>query len=613
MCGIAGWIDQEQNIKNKREIIEKMVKTLEKRGPDAAGIYAGEHVLLGHRRLIVVDPDGGAQPMTKKIGEHEFTLIYNGELYNTEDLRKILIQKGYAFDSHSDTEVLLTAYMHWGPSCVEYLNGIYAFGVWDDKNRSLFLARDRLGVKPLFYVYKDKTLLFASEPKALLAHPMVEPIIDEIGLMELFGLGPASSPGSGVFKDIHEVKPGHCILYTPQKMDMWEYWKLTSIPHPENLETTIEYVRSLFIDAVQRQLVADVPVCTFLSGGLDSSAISAVAAEAFRKEGKEKLHTYSIDYIDNDIHFKATEYQPDSDHYWIQRMSKFIDSEHHHIMIDTPQLVEALKDAVVANDLPGMADVDSSLYLFCKEVRKGATVALSGECADEIFGGYPWFYRPEDINSNTFPWSKAVKERAGILGDTFSHLPLEEYVAEQYSHTLQEVPKLSSESSQTHRIREISYLNLKWFMSTLLQRKDRMSMSNSLEVRVPFADHRIVEYAWNIPWDMKYCDEREKGLLRRALRGMLPEDVLNRKKSPYPKTHHPAYLKAVQIWMEEILQDPHAPILQIINVSKVKEIVRTGGTAFGKPWFGQLMTGPQLIAYLAQMDTWMRQYNVRIQ
>ncbi|WP_026477559.1 asparagine synthase (glutamine-hydrolyzing) [Alkaliphilus transvaalensis] len=612
MCGIVGWVNLREDLREKHKIIENMTRALANRGPDAEDFYVHQNVLFGHRRLTVVDPEGGAQPMTRQLEDKSYTIVYNGELYNTEDLRKELLDEGYKFQSYSDTEVLLTAYIAWGPECIKKFNGIFAFGIWDESEKRLFMARDPLGVKPLFYTQLGNNLLFSSELKALLEHPLVEPILDDEGLMELFGLGPARSLGSGVFKNIYEVPPAYSLLLDETGWKLNRYWQLESRPHNENLETTVEHTRELLVDAIERQLVSDVPVCTFLSGGLDSSAISAVAANAFKRDGKGQLNTYSIDYEENEKYFKANEFQPNADSMWVKKMTQFIGSKHHNIVINIPQLVEALDEAVKANDLPGMADVDSSLYLFCKAVRENATVALSGECADEIFGGYPWFRRQEDIQANTFPWSKATKERKIMLGGNFKRLPLEEYVAAKYEDTLKEVPRLEGETPEVHRMREISFLNLKWFMITLLNRKDRMSMRNGLEVRVPFADHRLVEYAWNIPLEMKYCDNREKGLLRRALVDILPQEILERKKSPYPKTHHPAYLKAVQRKMKMILQDPSSPILKIIDKHHAWDLVNTGGSSFKKPWFGQLMTGPQLLAYFIQINEWMKEYRVKI-
>lgn len=612
MCGIAGWINFRENISDNITSVEKMTDKLEKRGPDNSGFYTEENAILGHRRLVIVDAEGGAQPMTRYKGGHKYVLVYNGELYNTDEVRDDLIKLGYKFESYSDTEVLLVAYMEWGEEALKHINGIYAFGVWNQDEKSLFLARDPLGVKPLFYSLKNNNLLFASQIKALLAHPIVEPVINKEGIMEILGLGPARSLGNGVFKDIKEIPPAHCMTYEDGKVILKEYWKLEAKSHDEDFEQTKNTTRNLLIDAVERQLVSDVPVCTFLSGGLDSSAISAIAAEYYKRTDRGILPTYSIDYRDNDKYFQANLFQPTSDQIFAEIMADYIGSKHHTVILENTELVKALEDAVRANDLPGMADIDSSLLLFCREIRKNETVALSGECADEIFGGYPWFTRQEDINADTFPWSKSTKERREILSKEFLNLPLEEYVHQMYTDTINKVPKLKGESKEESRMRELFYLNIKWFMMTLLNRKDRMSMENSLEVRVPFADQRIVEYAFNIPNSIKFYNGREKGLLRESLRGILPDDIIDRKKSPYPKTHHIDYTNAVQKWMTDILSDKKAPIYQLIDKQKVTEIVQSGGKSFTKPWYGQLMAGPQLIAYFIQLNLWMEEYNIKI-
>lgn len=612
MCGIAGWINLRENISKNRDVIINMTDTLKERGPDDRGYYLSENALLGHRRLVVVDPKGGAQPMSKSINGKKFIIVYNGELYNTEDLRQELLTEGYHFDSYSDTEVLLTSYIHWGTECVKHINGIYAFAIWDEDKKKLFMSRDPLGVKPLFYTLKGDSLIFGSEIKTLLAHPFVEPVIDRQGLTEIFALGPARSPGSGVFKGIREVPPANYVLYSRDGMKLIEYWKPRCMEHKEDVETTAEHVKTLLTDAIKRQLVADVPVCSLLSGGLDSSAISAVAASEFKKHGKI-LDTYSIDYKDNEKYFKANSFEPTPDRIWALRMSDFIGSSHHSIINDNKELADALYDSVIAGDLPGMADIDSSFYLFFREIRKKNTVVLSGECADEVFGGYPWYRRPEDINAHTFPWSKSINSRKEILSDDLKKLDLEGYLNFQYEDTLKQVPHLDGESKFEYRMRELFYLNIKWFMITLLTRKDRMSMANSLEARVPFADYRLVEYAFNIPSDIKFYKGREKGLLRKALSGILPKDIVERKKSPYPKTHNPEYTRCVQRWMRRIMNDKTSPLLQLIDKKSVKTLIDTGGSSFKAPWFGQLMRGPQLLAYLIEVNIWLKEYNVRIE
>jgi asparagine synthase (glutamine-hydrolysing) len=612
LCGIAGWVNFKNDISKQHQIIEAMTDTLKLRGPDSYGYYTTNNVLFGHRRLVVVDPEGGKQPMVKNLGGHNYCLIYNGELYNTEDLRKELLDKGFQFNAYSDTEVLLTAYICWGIDCISKLNGIFAFAIYDEKENRVFLARDPLGVKPLFYTIKGDSFIFGSEIKTLLAHPYVDPIIDRDGLTEIFALGPANSLGSGIYKDVKEVSPANYVLITPDGIKIKEYWKVSAEEFNETEDEAAEHLKDLLTDAIKRQLVGDVPLCTFLSGGLDSSAISAIAAEEYRSKGKT-LTTYSIDYEDNDKFFKSSLFQPTSDQYWALQMSKFIKSNHKTVLLNHNDLTAALKDAVIAKDLPGMADVDSSLFLFSKEIRKDFVIALSGECADELFGGYPWYTREELINAPTFPWSRFVKDRKALLSENLKTLPIEDKTQQEYLDTLKQVPHLDNENKLDFRMRELFYLNIKWFMINLLNRKDRMSMSNSLEVRVPFADYRLVQYAFNLPQKIKFADDREKGLLRKSLKGVLPDDIVYRKKSPYPKTHNPIYTSLVCSAMNDILSDKTSPILNIIDKKKIQEIVDTKGDAYKTPWYGQLMTGPQLIAYLVQMNIWLKEYNVQIE
>jgi len=614
MCGIAGWIDWERDMTQEKTVLEVMTEKLSPRGPDASGLWFSPHASLGHRRLIVVDPQGGEQPMTRRYGEHTGTITYNGELYNTIELRRELESLGHFFTTHnSDTEVLLKAYQEWGANCLDRFNGIFAFAIWDEATQSLFMARDRLGVKPLFYTQKNSSFLFASELKALLAHPNILPELDEEGLTEIFIMGPARTPGHGIYRGINELKPGHYLVYNRRGIKVQRYWHPLSKVHEDDLEGTATKVYDLLKDTVRRQLVSDVPVCTLLSGGLDSSALTAFAAEFYRENGADRLHTFSVDYRDNERYFQAGTFQPDADARWVDRVAGFLGTEHHKVVIDTPQLVEALTMAVKARDLPGMADVDSSLLLFCREIKKEATVALSGEAADEIFGGYPWFHNPEILNRETFPWVRSLSERLELLSPQLREiLRPEEYLQSRYRETIAAVPSLPGENPLEKRRREMFYLNMIWFMTTLLDRKDRMSMACGLEVRVPFCDHRLVEYVWNIPWEIKTCHNREKGILRHALQNTLPGDVLYRKKSPYPKTHHPAYRAAVQKWLLEILDDPASPILPLIDAAAVHALVEKANNSTGQPWFGQLMTYPQFMAYLIQINIWLQEYGVKI-
>jgi len=609
MCGITGWSSFQKDLRTSNEILKLMTQTLNKRGPDDENIWCSEHIAFGHRRLAVIDLIGGKQPMKKVHDGANYVITYNGELYNTEEIRKELQNRGHVFTTHSDTEVLLTAYIEWKEQCVDFLNGIFAFGIWDEQSQSLFLCRDRLGVKPLFYTEQQGGLLFASEVKALLAHPLIKATVNTEGLATIMAVGPSRTPGKSLFQNIRELRPGYAMRFSREGIRVWQYWQLQSKRHEESLEETIDHVRFLLTDAIERQLISDVPICTFLSGGLDSSIITGIAANRFREQNKGMLHTYSIDYEDNERFFNPHAFQTSTDTYWIQKMTDTFSTTHHAEEISQQQLIDWLVESVVVRDSPGMADVDSSLLWFCREIKKDFTVALSGECADEIFGGYPWFTE----TTTGFPWIRSLSERSTMLQERWrKKLTVESFAQQAYSETIAEVPYLDGESIEEVRQREMFYLNMVWFMQTLLERKDRMSMGASLEVRVPFADHRLVEYAWNIPWEMKNLGGIEKGLLRKAMQHLLPEEVLYRKKNPYPKTYHPVYTAGVQKWLREIMEDKNSILHELFERQKLIGLIESGGSSFKVPWYGQLMAGPQLLAYLGQIHTWFKLYNIQL-
>ncbi|GGI15026.1 asparagine synthase (glutamine-hydrolyzing) [Gottfriedia solisilvae] len=613
MCGITGWADFDKNLLNVSATVKKMAETLSKRGPDDTNVWTSNHCSFGHKRLVVVDPEGGKQPMNKSKEKSNYTLCYNGELYNTEDIRKELLKRGYTFQGHSDTEVLLTSYIEWKEGCVDRFNGIFAFAIWDEENKSLFIARDRLGVKPLFYKEDYKRLIFASEVKAILAHKDVKAELTEEGLSEVFGLGPSRTPGNGVFDGIKELRGGHAMTFSQNGLKIWKYWEVESKIHTDSIEETAEKVQFLVKDAIVRQLVSDVPLCTFLSGGVDSSTITAIAANHYKKEGKGQLTTYSIDYEENDKYFTSSVFQPNSDAPWIELMSKTFNTNHHRCVITNEELVHYLEEATECRDLPGMADVDSSLLWFCQKIKQNFVVGLSGECADEIFGGYPWFHREDDLNRPAFPWMRSTELRQNLLKDEWSKkLNLTAYVQDRYDETVRETPILEGESPLEAKRRQLFYLNRQWFMAQLLDRKDRMSMGASLEVRVPFADHRLVEYVWNIPWEIKMYGNREKGILRKSLEGLLPDDILYRKKSPYPKTHNPVYTNLVVQKLKESLSDKGSALYEFFDKEQLNSLVESEGTAFKVPWYGQLMSGPQLLAHLYQIHVWFKKYNINI-
>ena len=598
MCGIFGVVNYQLNeVKTPYDM--SCVQAVLHRGPDEGGNFYDKHVFLGHRRLSVVDIEQGKQPMAF----HHYTMVYNGELYNTEEIRQELLEAGYTFKGHSDTEVLLKAYVCFGEKVVEKLNGIYAFAVWNSKEQSLYVARDRAGVKPLYYCLLPDGLIFASEQKQILQYTRKNEITLE-GFKELLGVGPSHTPGHGLYKGIEELKPGYYMKLSAGHVELTQYWELEANEHKDDFETTVAKTREILLDAIKRQLVSDVPLCTFLSGGIDSSAITAIAASQMKN-----LHTFSIDYEDNLKYFKKTDFTVSQDNDFIKLISDLNHTNHHYCVISNQDLADALTDAVHFHDMPGMADVDSSLYWFCKKIKEDFTVSLSGECADEIFGGYPWFYR-EPMNG-MFPWLRDLAIRNTLLKPEWQEkLDLVGYATERFNESVAMAPILEGDSDLNNEKRQLTYLNTKWFMTTLLDRKDRMSMGASLEVRVPFADHRLMEYLYNIPWEMKFYDGMEKGLLRKALEGVLPDEVLYRKKNPYPKTHNPHYTELIQTLLREALSDSDSILHEIFDEQKLWALANTNEEIITRPWFGQLMTQPQLIAYLYQFHVWFKEYHM---
>lgn len=608
MCGIGGFVDYERDARRGGPILHGMKRTLTPRGPDAEGTYFDEDAALVHRRLIVIDPEGGKQPMHSP--DRNTIIIYNGELYNTPELRTELMSRGHEFVGHSDTEVLLHAYLEWKTDAFARLNGIFAFAIWEKRERRLTLCRDRLGVKPLFFAPIRNGLTFGSTIDTVLCHPEIEPALDEDGLRTLLLLGPARPPESGVFRQIKSLLPGHFAVLTPENFTDHVYWQLEAHEHEDDLQTTIERTHTLICDAARRQLISDVPLACFLSGGLDSSILAMLAAKDYAARG-ETLHTWSVDYRDNDKYFTKSIFQPNSDDSYIDQMVDFLGTHHHRVVLEPEALCAALLPATDARALPGMADVDSSLLLFCAAVKRGGTtVCLSGECADELFGGYPWYHREEILFEDTFPWSRSVGLRLGLLTPDAVRNG-EEFVRQHYRDTCDRAPKLSSDDKKAARMREMFVLNLDWFMATLLDRKDRMSMYSGLEVRVPFCDHRIVEYAYNMPWDFKSLEGREKGIVRRAFANELPKEIVYRKKSPYPKTFHPVYTRLCADYVRRIFEDNTSAAASLFDRNAVQKLMQRP-ESLAEPWFGQLMRTPQIFAYIIQLDRWFRHYHVKI-
>jgi asparagine synthase (glutamine-hydrolysing) len=572
MCGITGWVDFGRDLRAERSVIEAMAATMICRGPDAGGVWCSRHAAIGHRRLSVIDLPGGQQPMsTAGTGDARGTgddvvLTFSGEIYNFTELRSELTGSGHEFTTHSDTEVLLRSYLQWGPDCVSRLNGMFAFAVWDERRQELLLARDRMGVKPLYYAPLADGVLFGSEPKAILAHPDFRAEIDAEGLAELFSQVGTKTPGHGIYRGLREVRPG-TIVRAGQSGGprISAYWALESHEHTDDLDTTAATVRELLADIVHRQTVADVPLCSLLSGGLDSSVISALAAGSLMRRDRAKLATFSVDFAGSAGAFTPDQLRPSHDEPFARAAAEHIGSRHSTVVLSADDLVTAQWAPLAAHDLPSFGDMYVSMYLLFRQIRQQSTVALSGESADEVFGGYPWYHVPRLLAAPTFPWAAGGSWAPLLKPSVRSAVRLDEYAADRYADALAEVPRLAGESAADRRIREVLYLGLTRWLPLLLDRKDRLSMASGLEVRVPFCDHRLVDYVWNVPWAMKENGGVEKGLLRTAATGLLTEDLRTRRKSIYPGAADPAYERAIDAQLRELLRQPGAPLFGLID------------------------------------------------
>ena len=603
MCSICGMINYLD--KPDVELVNKMGLTMKRRGPDASEKYSNDIVAFQHNRLAVMDPENGRQPMCVEFNGNKYVIVYNGEIYNSPELRCDLEDKGAVFKTNCDTETVLWSYIIYKDKCPEMLNGIFAFCVYDTNCKKVFFARDRLGVKPFFYTLCNGEFCFASEIKALLENNKVSRNVDITGIWQLIFLTPVTLQGSGIFKDIHELKPAECGEYSENGLSIRKYWSIEAKQWSGTAKEAAEKTRELLCDAVKRQTVSDVPLCTFLSGGLDSSVLTALAADIYKQKG-DILSTYSFEYEGNKQSFKQSLFQPQGDDEFAVYLADWLGTQHTILTVPNSEVADCLTLATFARDFPGQADIDSSLLYFCSQVKKRHTVAISGECSDEIFGGYPWFYRSEMLYRDFFPWIHEPLERAGIFKPEFAKADEGyNYLSHEYQKIIRDCSTLPDDSEAMKTSRIATCLSVGYFMTSLLERKDRMSMYSGLEVRVPFADHRILEYVYNVPWEIKFENGVEKALLRNAMSDYLPDKILWRKKSPYPKTHNPEYRKRVTEMLKQRLEK-HSILRDIIDQNVLNSII----TGEDKTWFGQLMSTPQLLAWLIQFDAWIEKYNV---
>lgn len=613
MCGIAGWIDFERDLTQCAGTVRTMVATMANRGPDSEAIWTDASAALGFRRLTVIDPPGGGQPMiAEENGQVVAVLVYNGEVYNYRDLREVLTGRGHAFHTASDTEVVLRAFLEWGANCAEHLEGMFAFAAWDPRRRELTLARDHLGIKPLFYARLGRGLVFGSEIKSLLAHPLVDAVVDAEGMAEL--LAYIATPGHAVYQGIRELPSGHVLVARDGTVREHRYWSLPSREHTDDWDTTVRTVRELLADSVSRHLVADVPLCTLLSGGIDSSAIAALARRAMPDV---RPRTFAVDFTGHTERFSEDFWHRSPDAPYAAEVARFVDTEHRPVVLRTEDLADPVigHAALLAQDLPRPTpDMDRSLYLLMRTVRQHSTVALMGEVADELFGGYRSFSDRDLLDTGNFPWVTmgfAVAPHGmgtGLLDPVLlDAIDVPAYSADRCADAQREVTLLPGESAAEARQRRVEYLHLTRWLPLQLTRNDRLSMAVGVEARVPYCDRRLVEYVFNIPWRLKTRGEVAKSPLRAAVRDLLPSSVLDRPKSPFPVTQDPRYGEVLREQLDAVVSDPNSPARPLVHLPAARALLNQRRPVEAVGW-GERRD----VEVVSQLDAWLRHYRVRV-
>jgi asparagine synthase (glutamine-hydrolysing) len=584
MGGVAGWVDWERDLTRSPDVITAMTDALAHRGPDGGGTWTERHVALAQRDAPppVVPADGG-----------DVVVAYDGELTNRRRLREELRRAGRRLRTGGDAELVAQAYLCWGALCVERLEGAFAFAVWDGRRRELVLVRDRLGVRPLYFWSYGSGIVFGSEPKALLAHPLFEPELDSEGVAELFGLWPYHTPGHGLLRGLEELRPGTLRWVRRGGTVPGTYWRLTGRPHEDDAAMTARTVRRLLTDAVADRLGTGTPVCALLSGEVGPAGVTALAARTLAGTGRGPVTAVSVD---------VTGVEPPAGDAALARLvADHLGANHKEILVDVSELAGPGDAPLRAWDLPVLDEGDALRYLFLREVRGQAPVALSGVGADEVFCGYEWFRAGYPMPAH-FPWTPDGSGGASVLNAlTLREIRLDEYVADRYAQAVAAVPVPPGETGLARRARQAAYLTLTQHLPVELARLDRLGRAAGLEVRLPFADHRLVEYAWHLPAAVNAWGGLDKGVLRRAVSDLLPWPVISGRPHRYPSA--PGYaLRAAARALTTDLTSPLRPLLDPEKVNALADRATPDRYAAG---------GRSALAGLVAIDAWLRAYRVR--
>ena len=503
-------------------------------------------------------------------------------------------------------DIVVAAYRRWGSDYPEHLFGPISTVLIDRSIDRMVASRDRMGDTRMFYCRHGRTVAVADHPDALIKSPYASRVVDIQGLNEIFALGPARTPGRTPYRDIKSLEPGCALCVERGGVSMRRYYTMAAYLHEDSAEDTVARVRELIEAAIDD--ILPMTSAAMLSGGLDSTALTAI----MHLKGVSPT-TFSVDYEGDEADFTGNAFQPERDREYAAMAADLFSGEHHNAILSYGELADALSTAVDARGFPGMADIDSSLLLFGKRISEKAGSVVSGECGDEVFCGYPWFAREKLTLDKGFPWSGSMDLRRAILNrDVAEELKIDRYVEETFRTALESVPTVPGEAEADRTLRRLQALCFKFFMANLQERAVCMCEVSALGVFTPFSDERIVEYVWNAPGDIKFLNGETKGLLREAVKDLLPDKLLHRKKSPYPKVYSPMYTARVRAAINDMLADRNAPILKVVNPAVIRQLVDSDLPAGGLPWFGQLMSGPQMLAYLWQVNKWMQTRKIDI-
>lgn len=615
MSSIAGFFQPNTIYSKENEFciktIHDMSQALIHRGPDEQSFHYFPQGAFNQNFLLAGYIPGTfrheMQPITRNYKDNSYTLLFDGFISNPEEIAMDLEVYQIHTENMSLEELLLFSFLQHGTDFIKRVRGAFALAVFDQNHKTLYLFRDALGLRPLFYCHRANTLIFASEIKALFQYPGIEPVLKQEGLTELLALGPARKPGSAIFDGIFEVKPGHFLTFGKDIFLEEAYHQFEIKEHKDNYEDTLEHITYLLNQSFDSLKSSVIPTSCLLSGGLDSSIVTAKLAESTATA----LATYSLEFDNSRQFFKSNAFQPSLDAPFVEEMVTHLGTKHTVYNCNNKNQFDYLKKSVIAHDLPAMADVDASYMFFCEKVGTQHKIVFTGECADEIFCGYPWYHNQEN-DCTTFPWTKDISPRLTLLRpDMISSLPIEECIQNSYQTTCKEIglDGLHTPTESIHH--KTFYLTIRYFMQTLINRGDRAAAINSMDGRMPFANQALTEYLFNVPFTMQAKNGERKHLLREYANLLLPEEIRKRKKSPYPKTYDPGYEAMVNNELLNELRKSDCPLHAIIDKEKAENFCRQVKD-LGHPWYGQLMAGPQLVAYYLQILYWLQEYNIKI-